>query len=163
MLHHITVYAIIFSLESFIIAADASCNFSNLHIFSESICWLHIKSCINNLKNIVRNPLLRNYQKIKTNFQQEPYLYLIKEHKHRVALSRLRASSHTLEIERGRHDRPKKPIEARLCYQCTLIEDELHFVCQCMINNDARECMYVKLIEYIEILTIWAKKANFCS
>ena len=104
-----------------------------------------ISNWFNNVNNIVRNPLLRTYQKIKTKFQQEPYLYLIKEHKHRVALSRLRASSHTLEIERGRHDRPKKPIEARLCSQCTVIEDELHFVCQCMINNDARECMYDKI------------------
>ena len=67
-----------------------------------------ISNWFNNLNNIVRNPLLRTYQKIKTNFQQEPYLYLIKEHKHRVALSRLRASSHTLDIECGRHDRPKK-------------------------------------------------------
>ena len=104
-----------------------------------------ISNWFNNVNNIVRNPLLRTYQKIKTKFLQEPYLYLIKEHKHRVALSRLRASSHTLEIERGRHDRPKKPIEARLCSQCTVIEDELHFVCQCMINNDARECMYDKI------------------
>ena len=65
-----------------------------------------ISNRFNNLNNIVRNPLLITYQKIRTNFQQEPYLYLIKKHKNRVALSRLRASSQTLEIERGRHDRP---------------------------------------------------------
>ena len=103
------------------------------------------KQWFNNLNNIVQNPSLRTYNKIKVTFGQEPYLYLIKEHKHRISLSRLRASSHTLEIERGRHDRPKKPIEARLCSKCSVLEDELHFICGCSINKELRTYMYGKI------------------
>ena len=83
------------------------------------------------------------------NFQQEPYLYPINEHNHRVAFSRLCDSLHKLEIERGRHGRPKKTnnIQSWLCSHCSLIEDELQFVCQCMINEDAKECIYNKTNE----------------
>ena len=45
---------------------------------------------------------LRTYRLFKTTFELEPYLYLTKIIKHRVALTRLRISCHTLEIERGR-------------------------------------------------------------
>ena len=67
---------------------------------------------------------------------------MIKVQKYRIALSRLRASSHTLEIERGRHDRPKKPVDARLCSSCSVIEDERHFICECSINWEIRAYMY---------------------
>ena len=73
------------------------------------------------------------------------HLHLIKEQRYRIALSRLRTSSHTLEIERGRHDRPKKPIEARLCSTCSLVEDEQHFVCACLVNREIRAFMYDKI------------------
>ena len=57
----------------------------------------------------------------------EPYLYLVKESKYRIEISRLRASSHVLEIERGRYTRPKTPITERLCPFCNVVEDEQHF------------------------------------
>ena len=95
---------------------------------------------------ITRNPSLRIYVNFKFSFKQEPYLHIIKEQKYRIASSRLRASSHTLEIERGRHDRPKKPVDARLC-SCSVIEDERHFVCQCSINWEIRVHMCSKVKE----------------
>ena len=81
----------------------------------------------------------------KFSFKQEPYLHVIKEQKYRIALSQLRASSHTLEIERGRHDRPKKPVDARLCSSCSVIKDERHFICECSINWEIRAHMYRKV------------------
>ena len=83
--------------------------------------------------------------KFKFSFKQEPYLHVIKEQKYRIALSRLRASSHTLEIERGRHDRPQKPVDARLCSSCSVIEDERHFICECSINWEIRAYMFSKV------------------
>ena len=97
------------------------------------------------LIDINQNPPLRTYIKVKSSFEKEPYLHLIKEQRYRVALSRLRTSSHTLEIERGRHNRPKKPIEARLCSMCNLVEDEQHFVCACLVNREIRAYMYHKI------------------
>ena len=97
------------------------------------------------LMNLTPNPSLRTYVSFKFSFKQEPYLHVIKEQKYRIALSRLRASSHTLEIERGRHDRPKKPVDARLCSSCSVIEDERHFICECSINWEIRAYMYSKV------------------
>ena len=39
-------------------------------------------------------------------------------------------SSHTLEIERGRHTNPIMPIEQRLYDECHVLEDESHFLLQ---------------------------------
>ena len=51
-----------------------------------------------------------------------------------TALSRLRMSSHMLEIERGRHVKPQKlPLEQRICQRCTSnsVDDEIHFLITC--------------------------------
>ena len=50
------------------------------------------------------------------------------------ALSRLRMSSHMLEIERGRRVKPQKlPLEQRICQRCTSnsVDDEIHFLITC--------------------------------
>ena len=60
----------------------------------------------NNLINTEINPGLRTYQIIKKSFRLEPYLYLVGEAPFRNAIAQIRASSHTLAIERGRHTRP---------------------------------------------------------
>ena len=56
-----------------------------------------------NFRHIQRNPILRTYNTFKQCYVTEPYLYLVKNKKYRMALSRFRSSSHTLEIERGRY------------------------------------------------------------
>ena len=77
----------------------------------------------NNLINTEINPGLTTYQTIKTAFRPEPYLYLVREAPYRNAIAQIRASSHTLAIERGRYTRPKTPIQERLCMSCGVIED----------------------------------------
>ena len=50
------------------------------------------------------------------------------------ALSKLRMSSHMLEIERGRHVKPQKlPLGQRICQRCTSnsADDEIHFLITC--------------------------------
>ena len=49
------------------------------------------------------------------------------------AIARLRLSSHNLEIERGRHTRPKTPVASLICQRCQTnqVDDEIHFLMQC--------------------------------
>ena len=100
------------------------------------------------LQDIEQNPILRTYNTFKSSFAIEPYLICVKELKYRVAISRLRSSSHTLAIERRRYERPKPPIEQRVCIACTSsVEDEVHFVTQCVINIDDRRILERKISE----------------
>ena len=92
----------------------------------------------NNLMNTEINPGLRTYETIKKSFRLEPYLYLVREAPFRNAIVQIRASSHTLAIERGRYTRPKTPIQERLGKSCGVIEDEAHFILSCHINQSLR-------------------------
>ena len=56
-----------------------------------------------------------DYDKIKQDFIKETYLYLVKKPKYRIAISKLRCSSHTLAIEKGRHTKPKTDLSGSLC------------------------------------------------
>ena len=75
----------------------------------------------------------------------EPYLYQVKESKYRIAISRLRASSHVLEIERRRYTRSKTPITERLCPFSNAVEDEQHFLLICKIYDQERNRMFSKI------------------
>jgi hypothetical protein len=58
---------------------------------------------------------------------------------YRKALTRLRLSSHHLNIETGRWHKPHPiPRNERLCQVCNVLEDEYHFVCECPVYNDIR-------------------------
>ena len=73
-------------------------------------------------------PLLRSYRLYKREFTPEYYLDCITLPKYRVSISKIRASSHDLEIERGRYTRPKIDPDHRLCAFCLEIENEERFV-----------------------------------
>ena len=57
----------------------------------------------------------------------------------RIALSRLRMSSHCLAIESGP---TRTPLEERLCDLCNTLEDECHFVLECPAYSEFR-CKYI--------------------
>ena len=95
--------------------------------------------------DLKKNPILRTYSLVKRDFKLEPYLHLVKKAKYRSAITQLRASSHTLEIERGRHTRPKTAEENRLCATCNMVEDEEHFVTACNVNCIERANLYQKV------------------
>ena len=73
-------------------------------------------------------PLLRTYSLFKNDFFTEHHLELITDFRYRAAITKLRCSSHALEIERGRYQNPKVPRDPRLCLTCKVVEDENHFV-----------------------------------
>ena len=65
--------------------------------------------------------------------------------KFRVAMTRLRVSSHRLNIEAGRWSRPQvTPREERKCLICNKLEDEYHFLFECALYDSERNS-HIKL------------------
>ena len=82
---------------------------------------------------------LRTYKLFKDEFQLEDYLKCQLSIKHRAALTKLRVSCHKLAIETGRYHKPAPlPVAQRLCSVCDVIEDEIHFICDCIRNAHLR-------------------------
>ena len=79
-------------------------------------------------------PFLRTYCLYKINFESESYLFNVQDQRYRAAITKLRTSSHVLQIERGRYCNPKLPSHLRNCTICNVVEDEKHFVTKCTIN-----------------------------
>ena len=103
---------------------------------------LYRNSWFNEVNDSTKNPKLRLYKCLKTDYMVEPYLY-INVPKYRVALSRLRLSSHHLGIEKGRHARPMIPVDQRLCTTCVNeIDDEIHFVTKCSKYSTLRKNLF---------------------
>ncbi|KAL4233737.1 hypothetical protein ACF0H5_008417 [Mactra antiquata] len=75
-----------------------------------------------------------------SNFEFKKYLDIVHINKYRYALSRLRMSSHKLNIETGRWHKPQKiPKSERKCQICNSLEDEFHFILECSIYTDYRK------------------------
>ena len=98
-----------------------------------------------------KHPIFKTYKMFKSEFKFEPYLELLKDPKYRIAVSKLRASSHMLEIERGRHTRPITPVENRRCPKCNVIENEIHFALECTIYQNER----LELFDKIRSIDSW--------
>ena len=66
-------------------------------------------------------------------------------------MARVRLSSHNLEIERGRHTRPKTPLANRVCRRCqaTQVDDEIHFLMQCNMFELDRKTLLSEAKKYI--------------
>ena len=92
---------------------------------------------------IMESPKAISYCKFKYTVYLEKYLYKVKNFRHRIFLTRLRLSNHSLLIETGRHLRPKLEREHRKCFICKdEIEDELHFVTKCPLYKSERKILY---------------------
>ena len=78
------------------------------------------------------------------NFRFQPYLDTLTLKQYRVAMSKLRVSSHRLLIESGRWNKPQPiPRNERLCQICNKLEDEHHFLLECSLFTDERK-KYIK-------------------
>lgn len=94
----------------------------------------------NRLENSTRALFYRTI--VSFNFSK--YLDVITIRKYSIALSRLRVSSHRLAVESGRWRKPVRvPVEERICPFCNVLEDEYHFVLECIMLKDLR-VMYIK-------------------
>ena len=120
-----------------------------------------IKNWHNNLNNIRDNPILRVYSLYKYGFKMENHLSLVTNPKYRNAISKLRCNSHLLHIERGRHTKPKTPIEKRTCHLCNVLEDEIHFITECMLYECERRFLYQKVNSYDYIFEHLSNQEKF--
>ena len=103
--------------------------------------WLQtLNSNQSRVKNKGGNKL-RTYRKFKQHFSLEPYLQHIDNIPHRKAVTRLRLSSHSLNIE-AMHTNTPNPTE-RICNICNSkeMEDEEHFTMGCEAYNAPRKEM----------------------
>ena len=81
-------------------------------------------------------------------FQFQPYLEHLTVNKFSQALSKIRVSSHRLEIEAGRWVRPHStPINDRKCLVCQVLEDEYHFIIECQRYTELRR-KYIPIYYY---------------
>ena len=102
------------------------------------------RKCMEELQNF---PVLRTYKEFKSEHSLEHYLVEIREYKLRKLLTNFRLSGHSLEIEKGRHAKPKIPVEKRICTRCDLgcIEDELHVLTVCPLYKEERSILFSKV------------------
>ena len=87
------------------------------------------------------NSKLKYYSSFKSTAGLERYLTLVKDIKHKNALSKFRLSCHRLNIEIGRYTRI--PRNERTCPFCPgEVEDEIHFSLRCQAYNELRESLF---------------------
>ena len=82
----------------------------------------------------------------------EKYIEAISDCRYRIAMTKLRSSSYTLEVERGRYTKPKTNICERLCPVCNVIEDEIHFLANCKLYDAERTHIFGKVTAKIQNL-----------
>ena len=86
------------------------------------------------------------FNSFKSEIKLEKYTHIVKNKKHRIALSRLRLSSHQLMIEKGRHHRPSLERSERKCPHCKdKVEDECHFITSCPLYLTERGELYAEV------------------
>ena len=89
------------------------------------------------LINLRNSSMASAYATHKTKYEIESYLDHVTIKKHRNALAKLRLSDHDLQIQVGRHTRPKTLRHDRKCKTCSEhLEDEAHFLIEC--NEDIK-------------------------
>ena len=83
-----------------------------------------------------------DFYKTFARFQMQPYLEKVNTCicKFSQAFSKLRVSSHRLEIEAGRWTKLRAiPRDDRKCHICEILEDEFHFVIECPMYLELRK------------------------
>ena len=80
----------------------------------------------------------------------QPYPEKVNKRNFCQAFSRLRISSHRLEIESGRWTRPiSTPLDDRKCsFICNVLEDEFHFVLECNMFAELRKNTFLGIRYY---------------
>ena len=92
-----------------------------------------------NERTRIQKNKLRTFRKFKPTNDYENYLTNVRNINHRVAITKLRLSNHKLAIETGRYVKPYQPPDQRICPLCkTGIEDEEHFLMNCIAHRDPR-------------------------
>ena len=98
---------------------------------------------IHTVGNTAKLGVLRTCKQVYT---KSSYLAAISIPAHRIALTKLRTSSHNLQIEQDRHCRNRPDRSARRCRICELeTEDEMHFLISCPGYTTFRQSMFIEI------------------
>jgi len=84
-------------------------------------------------------PKLNTYRLLNTLSVRKNYLDCILIDCHRIALSKLRCSSHCLAIEEGRYRDIAMPNRVCTKYSMNVVENEYHFIFVCPFFSDLRK------------------------
>ena len=109
----------------------------------------------NTWKNIIRHeesPRLQVYKTINCEFSKATHLDL--PFALRRIISKIRCSNHTLEIEKGRHTKPKTDPQERFCKICQdgSIEDENHFLIECEAYKPLKDLFKMQALDLQDFL-----------
>ena len=120
---------------------------------------------LDGIKDSEKLPKLRTYKLFKTSYRLEPYLNLNLSRKTYSNIARFRLSSHNLKIETGRHNKPKTPVEERICDKCSSnnVEDEIHCLLTCDDNANPRVELMDKISNLIPNFNNLDKGSQFKS
>ena len=111
----------------------------NINVFISIFKQRITDNFVQNWSEQLENSTRANTYKLMSYFHFKIYLDFITVRKFRYVLTRLRVSSHRLQIEAGRWHKPYKiPLENRKCQVCNILEDEFHFILECSLYNDLR-------------------------
>ena len=109
----------------------------------------NMKSSIRKKAEAGRSKYL-TYLKINPNLETPTMYDKIQKHTAVSMIGRLRTSSHNLKVEMGR--RSRTPREQRLCVCGNGVEDEEHFLVDCLLYDDIRRKHGVKNMTVSELL-----------
>ena len=131
---------------------DTSSDSKAIASSSRILHQLYIDNLMSDIQTSGEGKKLRTYKLFKTEFHLEHYLLDVTNPFHRVALAQYRLSSHNLGIETGRHTKPPKPQEQRLCLYCRngSVDDEIHFLTECDIHTETRQRFVSNIKSHID-------------
>ena len=131
---------------------DTSSDSKAIASSSEMLHQLYVDNLMSDIQASGEGKKLRMYMLFKTDFRLEHYLLNVTNPFHRVALAQYRLSSHNLGIETGRHTKPPKPQEQRLCLYCRngCVDDEIHFLKECDIHTEIRQRFVSNIKSHID-------------
>ena len=90
--------------------------------------------------------IARTYRLYISSLSTKCYLTSINDLKFKVALSKLKASSHGPETDCDRLIRPDFDSNQRFCLSCRAVEDDEHFVIG-WIPNEVERALYIKNVK----------------
>ena len=88
-------------------------------------------------------PKLVNYNTFKIEFTVPKYIMCNLAIRERSSIAKLYCCNLPLEVETGRYR--NVPREQRLCHNCIVVEDEVHFLTECELYNYIRNTMIENL------------------
>ena len=94
-------------------------------------------------------PKLRTFNTFKNFGITPPYLLMPLSFVQKKFIAKIRLSALAIRIETGRYERPKLIVQHRLCPSCKdgqSVENEEHFVFECIKYNSLRGMWFDKLV-----------------